>query len=317
MNLPIESTSKVLLICPVRNEEVFIPKLLLSLQRQSHANWTILFFDNASTDATAQLISRASQKDVRIILESFEEMVPINENFNRAIQIAVSKYPAHFIGFIGGDDMFFEETYIEDLVFALNTNSSIAIPVFKIQEQEEVDSYFATYKHLNKIPIINRIMQAWDSNYGNILYSLFRWDDFQNLVSDRRSTLTSNLSSDWWFVNTALRVIKYPPLFVPTATYIKFNKRISYDSEYYHVEAPHSKGIGLQSNQSVKLREKGSTLGKRTRVRIENILVVPTLIIFREWKRIYVKNYPEFILVWFIMIATRIRTAYKSYPPKS
>ena len=92
MNSSIHPNNKVLLICPVRNEAAFIPRLLLSLQQQSHSNWNILFFDNASTDDTAQIISQASINDNRIILKIFKTPVPINENFNRAIQRTLTNY---------------------------------------------------------------------------------------------------------------------------------------------------------------------------------------------------------------------------------
>lgn len=313
MNSPIHPNNKVLLICPVRNEAVFIPRLLLSLQQQSHSNWNILFFDNASTDDTAQIISQASINDNRIILQIFKTPVPINENFNRAIQITLTNYSAQFIGFIGGDDMFLEKTYLEDLVFALSNGCSIAIPIFKTQEDKETDSYFSTFYQLSNIPIINRIMQGWDSAYGNIFYSLFNWDDFLLIISDSRSRLSSNLSSDWWFINTALRVIRFPPRFVPSATYIKFNKRFGYDSEYYHVGAPHPKSIGLQDIQDANSREIQNTLCKKVRVRIENIIVVPTLIIFREWRRIHLRDFPEFILILNVMVATRLKLAIRTY----
>jgi glycosyltransferase involved in cell wall biosynthesis len=313
MKSPNQFDDKVLLICPVRNEAAYIPRLLLSLQRQTHPNWIILFFDNASTDDTAQIISQALKDENRIILQTFAAPVPINENFNRAIQIALANHSAQFIGFIGGDDMFLEKTYLEDLVLALKNNCSIAIPVFKIQEEKELDSYFTTFNHLSSIPILNRVLQGWDSNYGNFLYSLFNWDDFSLIVTDKRSKLSSNLSSDWWFINTALRVIRHPPKFVPSATYIKFNKRYGYDSEYYHVDSPHSKSIGLQPARDANLGEAQSNLREKVRLRIENILVVPTLIIFREWRRIRFRDFPEFILIWSVMVAARLRLATSTY----
>lgn len=313
MKSPNRCADKVLLICPVRNEAAYIPRLLLGLQRQTHSNWVILFFDNASTDETAHIISQSLKDDNRIILQTFTVPVPINENFNRSIQIALSNHSAQFAGFIGGDDVFLEKTYLEDLVLALNDRYSMAIPVFKIQEEKELDSYFTSFHHLSKSPIRNRMMQGWDSNYGNFFYSLFRWKDFSLIITDKRSKLSSNLSSDWWFINTALRVIRFPPIFVPSATYIKFNKRYGYDSEYYHVDEPHSKSIGLQPAGDSNLGQVRTTLGQRVRLRIENLLVVPTLIIFREWRRISFRDFPEFILIWCIMVASRLRLAMGTY----
>lgn len=317
MNSPNQSGEKVLLICPVRNEAAYIPRLLLSLQGQTHSNWIILFFDNASTDETTRIISEALKAEKRIVLRTFEAPVPISDNFNRAIQIAISNYTAHFIGFIGGDDMFLEKTYLEDLVSVLKDKHSIAIPVFKIQEQREIDSYFVRFNSLSRYSLINRIMQGQDSNYGNIFYSLFTWDGFLLIISDERSKLSSNLSTDWWFVNTALRVVRYPPKFVSSATYIKFNKRYGYDSEYYHVDAPHPKNIGLQPKPDSNLGQVRATFWQRVKLRIENILVVPTFIIFREWRRIHLKDFPEFILIWNVMVATRLRLAIRTYFQKN
>ena len=185
MKSPNRCADKVLLICPVRNEAAYIPRLLLGLQHQTHSNWVILFFDNASTDVTVHIISQSLKDDNRIILQTFTVPVPISENFNRSIQIALSNHSAQFVGFIGGDDVFLEKTYLEDLVLALNDRYSMAIPVFKIQEEKELDSYFTSFHHLSKSPIRNRMMQGWDSNYGNIFYSLFNWDDFSIIISDK------------------------------------------------------------------------------------------------------------------------------------
>jgi hypothetical protein len=91
------------------------------------------------------------------------------------------------------------------------------------------------------------------------------------------------------------------------------NKRLGYDSDYYHNGVPHPKIIGLQPVQYANSRENQSTLGKKLKLRVENILVVPILIIFREWRRIHLRDIPEFILVLNVMVATRLRLAIRNY----
>jgi hypothetical protein len=266
---------------------------------------------------TVELISRASKEDNRIVVQTFENPVSINENFNRAIRITTNNYLGEFIGFIGGDDFLYEETYLANLITTLRTDCSMAIPRFKIQEKISVNSYFASYFRLSKFAIVNRIMQGWDSNYGNLFYSLFRWDDFICVVSDNRSKLNSNLTTDWWFVNTTLRLIRYPPKFVSTATYIKINKGYNYDSEYYQVVSVQVAGIGVQKNSGFNSRMERLTFLKRMKIRFENVLIVPTLIIYRERNRIKIIDYPEFILVWIVMVVSRAFSAYKSYSRKN
>ena len=212
---------------------------------------------------------------------------------------------------MGGDDTILEDTYLEKLVEGLRCKHSIAIPKHKIQEALENDSYCATYYRLSKVSFVNRLMQAWDSNYSNIFYSLFIWEDFIRLVSDSRSELNTNVTTDWWFVNTALRVVRFPPVFIEGATYVKFNKRYGYDSEYYQAGLTDVKVIGIQPDPMVSDTPKN--IVARVLIWIENIVVVPSLIIFRERARIRRRDYPEFVLIWTIMISSRISSATRGF----
>jgi glycosyltransferase involved in cell wall biosynthesis len=302
---------RVLLICPVRNESRFIENLIVSIQRQTHTNWNIVFFDNFSSDNTVALIRKLGLTDSRVLVEEFEPSVPISASFNRAIEISISKYVSDFVGFIGGDDMILEDAYLEKLVEGLRCENSIAIPKHKIQEALEDNSYYATYYNLSRFSFVNRLMQAWDSNYGNIFYSLFIWEDFIRLVSDSRSELSTNMTTDWWFVNTALRVVRFPPVFVEGATYVKFNKRYGYDSEYYQAGLTGVKVIGIQPDPMVSDTPKN--IVARVLIWVGNIVVVPSLIIFRERARIRRRDYPEFVLIWAIMVLSRISSATRGF----
>jgi hypothetical protein len=150
-------------------------------------------------------------------------------------------------------------------------------------------------------------MQCWDTGYGNIFYSLYRWNDFVRIFRDKRSKLTSNLSSDWWFINTALRLIELPPKYIENATYIKVNKGYGYDSEYYHAGENHAKAMGLS-----RIEDSNFTLGRllsRFMVWFDNLVAVPFLIVFRGRDRFSLSSYPEMFIMIFIMITSKITRA--------
>ena len=297
----------VLLMCPVRNEANFVDQLISSVVKQTYTNWKLVFFDNNSSDTTKLLVEMAAEQDHIIILEEFLVTVPINSNFNRSVNLSLTKYVADFVGFIGGDDQLLEMDYLENLVKYLKDDYSMAIPKHKIQNTLEENSYFTTYPLLSRSAQINVFMQCWDPGYGNIFYSLYRWEDFGRIFMDKRSKLSSNLSSDWWFINTALRLIEYPPKYVNSATYIKVNKGYGYDSEYYHAGESHAKAMGLNQIEGSSFTVK--RVLSRVKIWFDNLFVVPFLIVYRGKDRVSCNQYPELIIMVCVMVTSRITHA--------
>jgi glycosyltransferase involved in cell wall biosynthesis len=58
---------------------------LESVQAQSHRNWVHLVVDNASTDDTRRIDESYAASDARVTVLSFGELLPMLENFNRAL----------------------------------------------------------------------------------------------------------------------------------------------------------------------------------------------------------------------------------------
>lgn len=302
-----QPNESVLLMCPVRNEASFVSNLISSVVKQTYTNWKLVFFDNNSSDATKLLVKRAADIDQRIVLEEFVDTVSINSNFNRSVNLSLTKYVADFVGFVGGDDQLLETDYLEKLVECLKNGYSMAIPKHKIQNALEKDSFFTTYPHLSHNARINILMQCWDTGYGNIFYSLYRWKDFVRIYMDKRSKLSSNLSSDWWFINTALRLIERPPKYVDSATYIKVNKGYGYDSEYYHAGEIHAKAMGLNRIEGSSFTVK--RVLSRIKIWFDNLLIVPFLIVYRGKDRVSFKSYPEMVMMVSVMVISRITHA--------
>ena len=81
------------------NGEIFLRKAIESVYEQDFVNWEIIFWDNASTDASA-LIANSFDKKLKYF--SSKKTIPLGKARNMALQEAKGKY----IAFLDCDDVF-------------------------------------------------------------------------------------------------------------------------------------------------------------------------------------------------------------------
>ena len=62
------SPARVYILLATYQGESWLPELLLSVQAQSHSDWTLLVRDDGSRDATRQILCDAAQQDRRIVI---------------------------------------------------------------------------------------------------------------------------------------------------------------------------------------------------------------------------------------------------------
>ncbi len=87
---------------PVRNGENFLAAALESVFAQSFADWELVVSDNASTDATPDILADFARRDARLRVSRSAESLPVVENFNRAGGLAAGDW----IAFLCHDDLF-------------------------------------------------------------------------------------------------------------------------------------------------------------------------------------------------------------------
>jgi glycosyltransferase involved in cell wall biosynthesis len=97
----------VSVVTPVYNGADYIVESIESVLAQSHRNWHHTIVDNASTDATPELVEKLAARDSRIRLQRFEEFVPMTENHNRAFRATAPE--SEFCKFVSADDWLFPE----------------------------------------------------------------------------------------------------------------------------------------------------------------------------------------------------------------
>ena len=114
----------VSVVTPVYNGAAYLEECLESLLRQTYRHWECTVVDNASTDATPELIDRFAGRDSRIRHARFDEFVTANENHNRAFR-AVSP-DSEYCKVLQADDWLFPEC-LERMVDVAERSSSIGI----------------------------------------------------------------------------------------------------------------------------------------------------------------------------------------------
>lgn len=87
---------------PVRNGAEYIREALDSVLAQTHRDFEIVVSDNASTDATPQILAEYAAKDPRVRVSRSEKSLGHAENVNRSVAMAKNQW----VKFICHDDLF-------------------------------------------------------------------------------------------------------------------------------------------------------------------------------------------------------------------
>jgi glycosyltransferase involved in cell wall biosynthesis len=114
----------VSIVTPVRNGADFLEECLESALAQTYETWTCTVVDNASTDATPDIVERFSRRDPRIRLRRFETSVGITANHNRAFD-AVDP-DSEFCKVLQADDWLYPEC-LSEMVRAAGASETVGI----------------------------------------------------------------------------------------------------------------------------------------------------------------------------------------------
>jgi glycosyltransferase involved in cell wall biosynthesis len=74
-------------ITPVHNGATYLAEAIDSILAQTYPHWRYIIADNASTDATLEIATEYAAKDPRIEVIHFDELLPIMDNWNRAMRL--------------------------------------------------------------------------------------------------------------------------------------------------------------------------------------------------------------------------------------
>ena len=213
---------------PIHNEENGLPILLESLISQTYTHFTIFIADNASTDASRDIVMEYSERDSRIRFVFYDEFVSSHASHKRAVQIALEKEVFDYIQFLGGDDSLSEVSYLQNLEGLLNSNFHLIFPKFKRSES----SSFCNLNFTSARPqfwLYLKMCVTWDAVLT--ISAIYEKNFFVNIANKYLDRMQLP-SDDWWF---SFDILSHSPSlgFADNAVYYKNRKTIGYKTSYH------------------------------------------------------------------------------------
>jgi len=113
-------------VTPVHNGAESLAACLESVRAQGYANWIHIVVDNASVDDTRQIAESFAAGDERVIVHSFTQLLPMLENFNRALSLVPSG--ARYLKQLNADDTL-HSACLEAMVSAAEREPAAAVVI--------------------------------------------------------------------------------------------------------------------------------------------------------------------------------------------
>ncbi|MDR5591383.1 glycosyltransferase family 2 protein [Christiangramia sp. SM2212] len=157
----------VSVIMPAFNSEAYITESIQSVINQSHQNWELLVIDDASTDATAEIVKSFSAGDHRIQLLTNSTNSGTHHSRNKGIKAASGVY----IAFLDADDLWKPEKLSKQLMVLSKPNVAACFSSYDLIDEKG--------NHLNKkvqaLPILHyeKLLKA---NYVGNLTGIYNVD---------------------------------------------------------------------------------------------------------------------------------------------
>jgi glycosyltransferase involved in cell wall biosynthesis len=124
MTAPAARAPLVAVVTPVYNGENFLAEAMESVQAQTYPNLIHVVHDNASTDATAEIIARYAGGRVPVLVARNERTIPMGPNWNTAI--ARVPQDAKYFRVLCADDTM-EPSFIARMVDVAERNPSVIV----------------------------------------------------------------------------------------------------------------------------------------------------------------------------------------------
>lgn len=121
---------KISVIVNCYNGEKFIFKSVNSILNQTHSNYEVIFFNNASTDNSENIIKKLKNKKIKILRS--KKLLKLYNARNKAIKHATGQ----FIAFLDVDDWWNKNKLEKQLRVMLKENSEICFSNFFIHKDK-------------------------------------------------------------------------------------------------------------------------------------------------------------------------------------
>jgi hypothetical protein len=165
---------------PTRNGAAYIAQALESLLAQDHGDFEIVVSDNASTDATPDIVRDFARRDSRVRHERVEETLSAAQNFNRVF--GLTRGP-HFMW--AADDDLWDATYVRRCVEALAADPRAVMACSGLRfidpAGQLIDADYERFDNpdLSSRSVVDRVLILLQRSAWHQVYGLARRDALQ------------------------------------------------------------------------------------------------------------------------------------------
>ena len=197
--------SKISIIMPLYNAEKYLEESLNSVLNQTFKDFELICINDASADATLEILKKYQNKDSRIAVLENEQRLGAAESRNKGLKNAKGKY----IIFLDGDDIFDEEMLSLSCKTAEKTNANIVmfdsmhVVSEKIREKHTIYHSSNYYKKYCKDTFSIKEQKPFDW----VRWTVAPWNKLFRLDFIHKNQLkfqTLSSSNDVYFVSAAL-----------------------------------------------------------------------------------------------------------------
>lgn len=138
--------SKIDIIMATYNGEKYLEEQILSILNQTYLNFNLIVSDDASTDATVNIIKKYAKKDKRIILYQQKRNLGFNDNFS----FLLSKVKSPLFMISDQDDVWQLDKIEKMVSYLYETDASLVFCDMKVVDENKKEIYPSFHKMVNK-----------------------------------------------------------------------------------------------------------------------------------------------------------------------
>ena len=129
----------VSIITPSYNSAQFIEATIKSAQEQTHTNWEMLITDDGSSDNSAEIISKITQKDDRIKLFKINNSGPGIARNN-----SIKNAKGNYLAFLDSDDLWLPE-FLSISLSKINNSEGFVFSSYKRCDENTLEEVFKDF----------------------------------------------------------------------------------------------------------------------------------------------------------------------------
>lgn len=164
------------------NGEQFVQESIESVFKQTYENWEIIFWDNVSSDKSADIVKTFKDKRIKYYKPS------IHSRLGRARNLAMEKTSGEWCAFLDSDDQWLPDKLEKQVEILINDSSSLGVVYGQMLAKTEINqnkslwlnqmkkySRRTLFKKLPEGEVFNMLLHL---NFVPLLTAIFRRDLF-------------------------------------------------------------------------------------------------------------------------------------------